>query len=226
MAADAPPRPSLSLPWRSVDPAYTLIAAALVVIAVVTWAGLRASRAATARKGELAQVQAQLAGFEDLNRRFAPAVAAESLSWRQTWLQLRERGVFGDDRLGMTRTIAAAAEGAGLGDVRVLIGSPDTTGLEARLSTGGIRRKSAPFSLLVEGRGSMRSVIAFIGQLPPSVAVTHLGLVRQDGNRRHRISLAVYELEFTNGSPVGTSLLWTPLEPRAPGGGDGRSPGN
>ena len=224
MATSASPRPAF--PWRTIDPAWTLIGSALVVIGLLTWTGLRSSTAASARKAELAQVRAQLAGFEDLNRRFAPAVAAESLSWRQTWLQLRERGVFGDDQLGMTRAISGAAETAGLGDVRVLIGPPDTTGLEARLSTGGIRRKSAPFSLLVEARGSMRSVIAFVGQLPPSVAVTHLGLVRQAGNRRHRISLAVYELEFTNGSPVGTSSLRSPVEPRASRGGDRGDAGN
>ena len=107
----------------------------------------------------------------------------------------------------------------------IVRGTLDATGVEKRLSTEGIRRKAAAFSLLVEARGGMRSVIAFIGQLPPSVAVTRLSLVKQDARQRHRISLAVYELEFSNGSPPPTSDLWPPVEPGAPVGGDGGRPG-
>jgi hypothetical protein len=208
-----------------ISPSITLIVAAFLTIGLLTWSGLRSGRAAAARKAELARIRGELAGFEDLNRRYAPAVAAESLSWRQTWLQLRDLGVFGDDRLGMTDAVSRVAEASGLRDVRVLLGPPDTTGVEKRLSTEGIRRKAAAFSLLVEARGGMRSVIAFIGQLPPSVAVTRLSLVKQDARQRHRISLAVYELEFSNGSPPSTSDLWPPVEPGAPAGGDGGRPG-
>lgn len=207
------------------DPAVTLIAAAVVAISLLTWSGLRSGRAAATRKAELTRVRAELAGFEDLNRRYAPAVAAESLSWRRTWLELRDLGVLGDDRLGMTGAVSRSAEASGLRDVRVLIGPPDTTGVETRLSTEGIRRKPAPFSLLVEGRGGMRSVIAFIGQLPPSIAATRLELVKQDGRKRHRISLAVYELEFTDGSPPPTSHLGPPLERGPAAGGSGGRPG-
>ena len=208
-----------------ISPSVTLIVSAFLTIGILTWSGLRSGKAASARKGELSRMRGELAGFEDLNRRYAPAVAAESLSWRQTWVQLRDLGVYGDDRLGMTGTVSRVAEESGLRDVRVLLGPPDTTGVEKRLSTEGIRRKAAAFSLLVEARGGMRSVIAFIGQLPPSVAVTRLSLVKQDGRQRHRISLAVYELELSNGSPPPTSDLWPPVEPGAPVGGDGGRPG-
>jgi hypothetical protein len=226
MTGGAPPQASRwSFRPRTVDPAVTLILACFLAIGALTWSGLRSARAADARKAELSRVRTELEGFEDLNRRYAPAAAAESLSWRQTWAQLRQLGVFGDDRLGMTQQVSRAAEDAGLSDVRVLIGPPDTTGLETRLSTEGIRRKPASFSLLVEGRGGMRSVIAFLGRLPPSVVVSGLSLVRQDARQRHRISLAVYELEFTNGSPAGTSDVWPPLERGAAGGGDDRRPG-
>lgn len=191
--------PRLSFRLPKLLPEVSLVAAAAIAIALLTWSGLRSGKAASLRKAELSRVRADLAGFEDLNRRYAPAVAAESLSWRQTWLQLRELGVVGDERLATTRTVTRTAEASGLSDVQVLIGASDTTGLEKRLSTGGIGRKPAPFSLLVECRGGMRAVIAFVGQLPPSVAVTRMSLVRQDGRQRHRISLAVYQLEFTNG---------------------------
>lgn len=207
------------------DPAVSLLAAALVSIAVLTWTGFRSARAAGERRVALTRARTELKGFEDLRARYAPAVAAESLSWRQTWIRLRDIGVLGNDRLGLTGTVSRLAEESGLRDVRVLIGPPDTTGVEARLSTGGIRRKPAPFSLLVEARGGMQSVIGFIGRLPPSVAVTQLSLVQQNGGRRHRISLAVYELEFTNGAPSIPSDLWSPLERSAPGGGDGGRPG-
>jgi hypothetical protein len=134
-------------------------------------------------------------------------------------------GVIGSDRLGLTGAVSRGAEDAGLRDVRVLIGPPDTTGVEARLSTGGISRKPAPFSLLVEARGGMQSVIGFIGRLPPSIAVTQLSLVNQNGGRRHRISLAVYELEFADGSPPIPSDLWPPVERGAAAGGDRGRPG-
>jgi hypothetical protein len=213
------------LKMPALDPAVSLLAAALVSIAVLTWTGFRSARAAGERRVALTRAKTELAGFEDLRTRYAPAIAAESLSWRQTWVGLRDIGVLGSDRLGLTGTVSRVAEESGLRDVRVLIGPPDTTGVEARLSTGGIQRKSAPFGLLVEARGGMQAVISFIGRLPPSVAVTQLSLVQQNGGRRHRISLAVYELEFTNGSPPIPADVWSPVEPRAPGGGVGGRPG-
>lgn len=208
-----------------IDPAVSLLVAAILAIGLLTWSGFRSARAAGERRAALARARTELSGFEQLRSGYAPAVAAESLAWRQTWLRLGDMGILSVDRLALTGTVSRAAEEAGLRSVHVLIGPPDTTGVEARLSTGGIRRKPAPFSLVVEGRGGMQSVIGFIGALPPSVAVTHLSLVRQDGGRRHRISLAVYELEFTNGSPPIPSDLRPSVERGAPPGGDGGRPG-
>ena len=74
----------------------------------------------------------------------------------------------------------------------------------------GVQSKSAPFSLLVECRGGLESVIGFLGQLPPSVAPTRLSLVRQDGRGPHRISLAVYELTFSSGVPPGSVVIGDP----------------
>ena len=207
------------------DPALSLLLAGIATIAVLTWSGLRSSRAAAERRAAAIRARAELAGFEDLRRRYSPAVAAESLSWRHTWLRLQDLGLLANDRLGLTGAVSRAAEDAGLGSVRVLIGPPDTTGVEARLSTEGIRRKPASFSLLLESRGGMQAVIRFLGQLPPSVAVTRLSLVQQDGGRWHRISLAVYELEFADGSPPVPSDLWPSLERGAVAGGDGGRPG-
>ena len=216
------PSGAVRMRLRTIDPALTLLLAALVAIAVLTWSGLRSSRAASERRAALARARTELAGFEDLQRRYAPAVAAESLSWRQTWLQVQDLGVLANDRLGLSGAVSRGAEAAGLRDVRVLIGPPDTSGVERRLSTGGIGRKPASFSLLIEARGGMQSVIGFIGRLPPSVAVTRLSLVRQDGARRHRISLAVYELEFADVSAPASipSDLWPPVERGAVAGGD------
>ena len=219
---NAPSR--LSIP--KIDPAISLLAAAAVAIGLLTWSGVRSSKAASARKAAVAAANSELAAFQDLQRRYSPAVAAESLSWRQTWMRVVDLGVLGGDRLGLTGAVSRSAEEAGLRDVRVLIGPPDTTGVEARLSTGGIRRKPAPFSLLVEVRGGMQSVISFLGRLPPSVAVTRLSLVQQDPGKRHRISLAVYELEFSDGSPPIAADLWPPVEPGAAARRDGGRPGS
>ena len=219
--------PDSSAPSRmripSIDPAWTRLAAAVLAIALLAWAGLRSDRRADTARAEIARVQTTLSGFADLRQRYEPAVAAESIAWRRTWLELQRLGITGDERLGLARSIAGAAESAGLRDVRVVIGPPDTTGLERRLSTEGIDRTPAPFSLVVEGRGGMRSVIGFLGQLPPSVAATQLSLVRQDGRGRHRISLAVYELTLKNGAPP--TSLWTSLERGVAGDGGGARPG-
>lgn len=207
----------------AIPPAVTVLVAALLSVAILSWAGARAASAARTRHAELRRAESALQDFADLRRRYEPAVAAESIAWRRTLMELQDLGVLGDERLSVTQAVSRAAEAAGLSDVKVLIGPPDTTGSDKRLSTKEIGRKPAPFSLLVECRGGLRSVVAFLGQLPPPVAATQLSLVRQGAGQRHRISLAVYELTFTNGPPV--SAVWSPLERGAPGSGSIGRPG-
>ena len=209
---------SLSKLIAGINPAMTRLAAAVLGIAILTWGGLSASRAGDARRAELKQLQGVLTTFEGWRRQFRPAVAAESIAWRRTELQLQNLGVVGDERLALTRAITQAAEAAGLTDVRVWVQGPDTTGSAERLSTEGVLRQAAPFGLSVECRGNLQAVVAFLGELPPAVAPTQLILARQDGRARHRLTLAVYQLEFANGP----TSLWTPVERSdlRPGGGD------
>lgn len=188
-------------------PAVTLLAAGVLATGLLAWSGLRASRLVSARRLEVRRARTTLEAFASLRRRYEPAVAAESISWRRTMSQLRELGVVGDERLAMTQRIARAAEDAGLGGVKVNITEPDTAGGSTRPSSEGVQSTSAPFSLLVEGRGGLASVIAFLGALPPSVAPTTVSLVRQDGRGPHRIRLTVYELTFSNGAPPGWSSV-------------------
>jgi hypothetical protein len=193
----------------AISPAVTRLAAAAIGIGVLAWSGVSASRAGHARRLELQKANATLATFADWQRRYEPAVAAESIAWRRTWMELQDLGVVGDERLALTQAVARAAELAGLRDVRVTIESdPDTTGSDERLSTSEVRRASAPFGLLVECRGNLQAIVNFLGDLPPSVAPTGLSLARQDGRARHRLTIAVYELQFANvPAPV-----WSPAE--------------
>jgi len=214
---------SISARIPPIDPAWTRIAAAVLAIGMLAWSGLHSARRGAARRAEIARAESVLAEFSALKRRYEPAVAAESIAWRRTWMALQDLGVVGDERLGLARTVTRAAESAGLENVRVLIGPSDTTGLEGRLSTEGIERKPAAFSLVVEGRGGMRPVIAFLGQLPPSVAATQVTLTRQEGRSRSRIALAVYELDYPNGSPL--AALWSSLERGPAGSGGAGRPG-
>jgi hypothetical protein len=203
----------------ALSPAMTRLIAAGLGIVLLAWAGVRSSRAGHARRLELRKADATLATFADWQRRYRPAVAAESIAWRRTRMELQDLGVVGDERLALTQTVARAAEFAGLRDVRVIIeNSPDTTGSDTRLSTEGVRRQSAPFGLLVECRGNLQAVVNFLGDLPPSVAPISLSLARQEGRARHRLTLAVYELQFSN-APVS---VWSPAERGAAGvvGGD------
>ena len=193
---------NLRLPRIRLTPTITRLAAAILGIAMLAWAGTRASRAGFERRAALREARATLATFADWRSRYRPAVAAESIAWRRAWMEVRDLGVLGDERLTVTQHVARSAEYAGLHGVRVLIEEPDTTGSNARLSTREVRRRAAPFSLVVECRGSLQSVLAFIGALPPSVAPTSMSLVRQEGSARHRLTLAVYELDVEHVSPV------------------------
>lgn len=194
------------------DPALSRLVAAVAAAAVLAWVGVRASGQRAQRQAELRRDSALLATFADWRARYQPAVAAESISWRRTWMELQDLGVVGDERLALTRTLARLAEESGLRDVQVLIGASDTTGTDARLSTEGVRRKPATFSLQVVCRGGMPQVVSFLGQLPPSVAATQVSLVRQDGRAKHRITLGVYELTFSNGPPS----FWSSSQRRDP----------
>lgn len=207
----------------AIDPAITRLIAAVLATAVLGWTAIRVSRTETARRTELNRAKSTLATFASLREKYEPAVAAESIAWRRTWMELQDLGIIGDERLAITQSVARAAEAAGLRDVRVLIGPADTTGSEKRLSTEGVQRKTAPFSLLVESRGGLRAVVAFLHHLPPSVAAIQLSLVRQDGRRSHKISLAVYELTFSNGPP--SPSLWSSVERGDPRVSVGRRPG-
>ena len=195
------------------DSSATRVVAALVSAVVLLWAGIQVSRAGAGRRESLKRAEATLATFAEWRRRYEPAIAAESISWRRTLMELQALGVIGDERLSLTQAVARAAEEAGLRDVKVMVDSPDTTGSDTRLSTEGVRRQTAPFGLVVECRGNLQAIVTFLGDLPPSVAPTTLNLVRQDGRARHRLLLAVYELQFSNGSALPT----TPLERGAPG---------
>lgn len=205
-----------------VNPAVTRLICAVIAIGLLGWSGMRARQRGDAARTELRTARAALDEFASLKQRYRPAVAAESISWRRTWMELQALGVAGDEKLASTQQVARAAEYAGLSGVKVHIGPSDTTGAEKRLSTEGVERKSASYSLVVEGRGGMRSVIAFLGQLPPSVAPTQLTMARQSGSARHRISLAVYELLFTNGPPPNS--LWSSPERRPAADSSGRRP--
>jgi hypothetical protein len=205
-----------------VDPAVTRFAVGLIAIGLLGWAGLRAGRRAAASRDALRGVEASLASFADLRRRYSPAVAAESIAWRRTLMELQDLGVVGDERLATAQFLARAAESAGLREVKVHIAPPDTSSLEERLSRGGIGRKPASFSLSLEGRGGMASVIALLGRLPHSVTATTLSMTREGGSARHRLSFAVYELTFENGPPSG---LWSPVERGGAGAGGVRRPG-
>jgi hypothetical protein len=205
-----------------VNPAVTRLICALLAIGLLGWAGVRARQRGDAARTELRTARGALDEFASLKQRYRPAVAAESIAWRRTWMELQALGVVGDEKLATTQQVARAAESAGLGGVKVLIGPADTTGAEKRLSTEGVERKSASYSLVVEGRGGMRSVVAFLGQLPPSVAPTQLTMARQSGSARHRITLAVYELQFTNGPPPNS--LWSSPERRSAADSSSRRP--
>jgi hypothetical protein len=211
-----------SAPGQGISPKPPVVLLAISVLALVFVGavGFRAWKLDSSRQTELRRAQSALSSFADLRRQYVPAVAAESIAWRRTWLQLQELGVGSDQPITLTQRVARTAEDAGLSNVRVLIDPPDTLG-QQRVATGGVQSKPASYSLRVECRGGLASVLAFLDQLPPSVAPTALNLVRQDGRGPHRITLAVYELTLTNGAPAD----WSSNERSSSGAGRGSRPG-
>jgi hypothetical protein len=207
---------------RIPSPAVTRLMAAIAGTVLLAMTAARVGREGHDRRLQLRAADSTLATFDEWRRRYRPAVAAESIAWRRAWMEVRDLGIVGDERLAVTRHVARAAEFAGLSGVRVTIGEPDTTGADARLSTGGVSRQNAPFGLVVECRGNLQAIIAFLGGLPPSVAVSGMRLVRQDRPGRHRLTLAVYELDFDAVPPSARA----PVERGAAGGrGDDRAGG-
>jgi hypothetical protein len=207
-----------------ITPAHSRFVFAALAVVLLAWTAARVTRAGKAHRAALRDARASLATLDSWRRGFRAPVAAESLAWRRTTMEAHELGIAGDERLALTQAISRAAEAAGLRDVRVRLAPPDTTGSEARLSTEGVRRQPASFSLLVEFRGSLQAVVNLIGQLPPSVAATSMTLVRPDagagvGRARHRLTLAVFEISVLNDTPI----LGSPSERGdSPGGSDGR----
>lgn len=199
----------LSLDFRAVriPPGAVRLLAFGIGTALLLWGAASARRAGLATRAELRQTERTADMLESWRARFRPATPAESLLWQRRRLEVQDLGVAGDERLALARRISRAAESAGLSDVRVLVVEADTTDFATRLSHEGMERRIAPFGLAVEFRGNLQGVVAFIGELPLSVAPTQIGLVRQDGRSRHRMSLAVFELDLINGTTaIGTSL--------------------
>ena len=206
-----------------ISPAHSRLVFAVVAAALLAWTAVRVTRTGNAHRAALRDARTTLAALAGWRRGYRPPVAAESLAWRRTLLEVNELGIAGDERLALTQAISRSAEAAGLRDVRVRVVPPDTTGSEARLSTEGVRRQPAPFGLLVECRGTLQAIVNLLGQLPPSVAATSVELVRQDGGgrARHRLVLAVYELSLSNATPT----LGSPSERGNPPGRGGGSLG-
>ena len=216
-------RPQLAV--RRLSPAVTRALAAVLGTILLAAAAMRAADRGHERRVQVRAADSTLATFAEWRRRYRPAVAAESIGWRRAWMEVRDLGVVGDERVAVTQQVARAAEFAGLRNVRVLIGAPDTTGSDTRLSTTNVRRQPAAFGLVVECRGDLQAVIGFLGALPPSVAVTTMRLVRQDRPGRHRLTLAVYELDFGTVPPPATAAR-SSLERGAAGrSGDDRAGG-
>jgi hypothetical protein len=106
-------RPAFRFRPDLITPAVTRLIAAVLGAALLTWAGVRASRAGIAHRAELRRSEATLVTFGDWRRRYQPAAAAESIAWRRAWMEVQGLGVIGDERLALTRAISRAAEVAG-----------------------------------------------------------------------------------------------------------------
>ena len=204
----------------SAPPPVVLLAVAVFALVLLAGVGIRAWKLDSARQVDLRRAESVLSSFADLKRRYVPAVAAESIAWRRTWLDLQELGVGSSEQpLVLTQRVARSAEDAGLTAVKVHIEAPDTLGKP--FTAEGVQSKPASYSLRVECRGGLASVLAFLDQLPPSVSPTQFSLMRQDGRGPHRISLAVYELTLTDGAAAD----WSSSERGGAGVGRGDRPG-
>ena len=101
-------------------PSVTRLIAALAGSALLVWSGVRVSREGAVKRADLESARATLSTFADWRQRYQPAVAAESIAWRRTLMELHSLGVIGDERLALTQSVARAAEVAGLSTPEML----------------------------------------------------------------------------------------------------------
>lgn len=183
---------TLAAPWRRYGFWVELALAALVVM-VAAWL---VSRTAGRRQAELAEQEASLAmlvgAAATWRTGFVEPTPAESAAWRLSERQVRARGITATDRVALAQLVAQRAEELGIPDVQVGFSSADDL-TAPTLAVDAWTFEMAPYALDVAFVADYGAVIAFMGSLPPQVAVRRLELAHDENGVRAEALLIVYQ---------------------------------
>lgn len=168
---------------------------ALAALLVAVAAGLVA-RTAARRQAELAEREASLATLVGAaatwRSGYVAPTPAESAAWRLSERQVRGRGVNAVDRVALAQLVAQRTEELGIPDVQVGFSSAEDLDAPS-LAVDAWTFEMAPYVLDVAFVADYGAVIAFMGSLPPQVAVQRLQLDRDAFGVRTEARLIVYQ---------------------------------
>lgn len=163
------------------------------VVAFVGFIGLgmaaRRHTAATAVEvTQLASIRSEVSNFRTAFRA-SPADDAWLVSVDDTTMISTTH----DLRVSLAEQVASKAERVGLADVRVRFTPPDSAAAPPRPDLMRSSVTIADYTLTVDAAGSLGDVLAFVNQLPPSVALQRLTATRSNNGAEYHLVLAVLE---------------------------------
>ncbi|HTR79656.1 MAG TPA: hypothetical protein VMH39_16185 [Gemmatimonadaceae bacterium] len=182
--------------WLRLNAQRVQVAAvAIVVLGASVWIG-KQSRA------HLAPLEKQISDLR--------AAANELARWRAGFRapDAREATMLGDDsvavrsvavptgsRMLVAQAVARQAEQAGLTGVRLsFVPPPDSATVPVRGRVGNIPITVAKYAVSLDCSGSFAAALAFVDHLPPTLAMSTLGVVTQTDGVRYHLVLSVYEV--------------------------------
>ena len=136
--------------------------------------GTTALRRAETLRGERARLEETRSGVDRWMAEARPAVAAESLLWRESEQAIQRATGGSAGGLAAAHLVATRAEEVGIPDVRVRLLPPDSLPPAAAATPGAS-------AVAVEFEGDWSTVLNFLGVLPPPMNVVEIGVTRSGG---------------------------------------------
>lgn len=178
----------LFMRYRVQSEALGVAAFAVIVSLVLGMSARRQGAPLAVERDRLRAAQREVTSFRSA---FKPAAPGEEAVRFADTLAV---GVAHESRISLAQRIAQQAEHGGLRDVRVRFAAPDTSSRppSPELFSGSVAL--APYTLVVEGDGSLSTVLSLVKGLPPAVALQRVTANRSPtGVVRYTVVLAVFE---------------------------------
>ena len=164
----------------------TITLLGLLAAAAYGTAAISRTSALRARADDLRVVER---GIDRWRGEIQPALAAESLAWRESEATLRALGGEATRPLTLARLVAQRAEEAGIDELHVSVLPADSVTALTPVAAGGWSLVGEREGLVVEFEGDLTDVVGFLGALPPQAVVSALTVSPVEERLRARVSL-------------------------------------